>query len=198
MEEPIGRFVGNALEVRESLDVLEGKGPTDTIALTVELGAEMLVLGGVADDVDDGRARIRKALQDGSARERFGRIIEAQHGDRRVLDDRQLLPDAPHRLDVKAQRAGRVVAVDSESVGIASMVLGGGRARAEDKVDHRVGLELHVRLGDVVVVGQPLVTLHHADVGTDAASDRILRAYVIDDDGRAFSPPPLFGERISS
>lgn len=198
MEEPIGRFVGNSLEVKESLDVLEGKGPADTIALTVELGAEMLVLGGVASDIVDGRARIRTSLNDGSARERFGRIIEAQHGDRRVLDNRKLLPDAPHRLDVKAARGGRVVAVDSEGVGIASMVLGGGRARAEDKVDHRVGLETLVRLGDVVEVGQPLVILHHADRGTDDAVARIQRAYVIDDAGKPFTPPALFGERIAS
>ncbi len=198
MDEPIGRFVGNALEVKESLDVLEGKGPKDTVALTVELGAEMLVLGGVAKDIDDGRVRIARCLQDGSARERFGRIIEAQHGDRRVLDDRSLLPAAPGRLDVKAARKGRVVAVDSEGVGIASMVLGGGRARAEDRVDHRVGLEIHVRLGDVVEAGQPLVTLHHADVGVDDAVARIQRAYVVDDRGLSVTPAALFGERIAS
>ncbi len=97
MDQPIGRFVGNSLEVMESLDVLEGKGPDDTVALTVELGAEMLVMGGVATDLDDGRARIKTSLHDGSARERFGRIIEAQYGDRRVVAAHRPQADGHHR-----------------------------------------------------------------------------------------------------
>src|SRR5205823_3972238 len=97
MEQPLGVMVGNALEVQESLDVLEGRGPADVVDLTVELGAEMLVLGRVATDLDDGRARMKRALSDGSAREKFGAIIEAQGGDRRVLDDRSRLPHAQKR-----------------------------------------------------------------------------------------------------
>ncbi len=196
MDQPIGRFVGNSLEVMESLDVLEGKGPDDTVALTVELGAEMLVMGGVATDLDDGRARIKTSLHDGSARERFGRIIEAQYGNRRVLDDRSLLPTAPKQTVITATRAGRLTSVNSEAVGKASMVLGGGRARAEDAVDHRVGLEIHARLGDVVAVGQPLVTLHHADVGVDAATALIRDAYDVGDGDVDIAP--LFLERISA
>jgi thymidine phosphorylase len=196
MDEPIGRFVGNSLEVIESLDVLEGKGPQDTVALTVELGAEMLVMGGVAKDLDEGRAKITRSLQDGSARERFGRIIEAQHGNRRVLDDRSLLPTAPKQQVWTAPRGGRLVKVDSERVGKASMQLGGGRARAEDKVDHRVGLEIHARLGDRVEAGQPLVTLHHADTGVDAATALLREAYVIEDGD--VTPAPLFIDRITA
>jgi pyrimidine-nucleoside phosphorylase len=196
MEEPIGRFVGNALEVQESLDVLEGRGPKDTIELTLELGAEMLVLGKVAKDLNDGRAQIARALNDGSARERFGQIIAAQHGDRRVLDDRSRLPAAPHKRDVVAARAGVVSHIDSEAVGIASMVLGGGRKTAADNVDPRVGLELHVRLGDRVAAGQPIATLHHADVGVDDATARLLAAYRIGD--APVAAPALFGERIAS
>jgi pyrimidine-nucleoside phosphorylase len=196
MDEPIGRFVGNSLEVIESLDVLEGRGPPDTVALTVELGAEMLVMGQVAKDLDEGRAKITRSLQDGSARERFGRIIEAQHGDRRVLDDRTRLPTAPAQQVWTAPRRGRLVRVDSERVGKASMQLGGGRARAEDAVDHRVGLEIHARLGDHIEAGQPLVTLHHADVGIDAALALLREAYVIDDVD--VTPAPLFLDRITA
>jgi pyrimidine-nucleoside phosphorylase len=196
MDEPIGRFVGNSLEVIESLDVLEGHGPADTIALTVELGAEMLVMGGVATDLDDGRIRITRSLQDGSARERFGVIIEAQHGNRRILDDRTLLPTAPKQTVWTAERSGFLTRVDSEAVGKASMQLGGGRARAEDKVDHRVGLEIHARLGERVTAGQPLVTLHHADTGLEAATALLRGAYVIGDD--EVRPAPLFQARIAS
>ena len=196
MDEPIGRYVGNSLEVIESLDVLEGNGPKDTIALTVELGAEMLVMGGVAKDLQDGRARITKSLNDGSAREKFAEIITAQHGDRRVLDDRSLLPTAPAQTVWTASRSGRLLRVDSEAVGKASMVLGGGRARAEDAVDHRVGLEIHARLGDRIEAGQPLITLHHADRGLDAATKLLQGAYVIGDDD--VTPTPLFLTRIAS
>ena len=196
MDEPIGRFVGNSLEVIESLDVLEGHGPADTIALTVELGAEMLVMGGVATDLDDGRIRITRSLQDGSARERFGVIIEAQHGNRRILDDRTLLPTAPKQTVWTAERSGFLTRVDSEAVGKASMQLGGGRARAEDKVDHRVGLEIHARLGERITTGQPLVTLHHADTGLEAATALLRGAYVIGDDD--VRPAPLFQARIAS
>jgi pyrimidine-nucleoside phosphorylase len=196
MDEPIGRFVGNSLEVIESLDVLEGKGPADTIALTVELGAEMLVMGKVAANLDEGRAKITRSLQDGSAREKFGEIIAAQHGSRRVLDDRSLLPTAPQHTVWTAPRSGRLVRVDSEAVGKASMVLGGGRARAEDAVDHRVGLEIHARLGDRIEAGQPLVTLHHADRGVDAARALLSGAYVIGDDD--VTPAPLFQARITA
>ena len=196
MDEPIGRFVGNSLEVIESFDVLEGKGPADTIALTVELGAEMLVMGGVAKNLEEGRAKITTSLQDGSAREKFAAIITAQHGDRRVLDDRTLLPTAPSQTVWTAPRSGRLVRVDSEAVGKASMVLGGGRARAEDAVDHRVGLEIHARLGDRIEAGQPLITLHHADKGLDTAQKLLHAAYVIDDSD--VTPSPLFIARIDT
>jgi pyrimidine-nucleoside phosphorylase len=199
MEQPIGRFVGNALEVRESIEVLRGAGPTDTVALTVELGAEMLVLGGVASSLDEGRARITASLHDGSALAKFRQIVEAQHGDPRVLDEPGRLPTAPAQSVLTATRAGRVVRIDSEAVGVASLVLGGGRLKAEDAVDPRVGLELEVRLGDVVQAGQPLVRLHHADRGLDDARARLAAAIVIDEDvAAAVDVPALFQERIAS
>ncbi len=195
MEQPLGRMVGNALEIEETIDVLNGGGPADVVLLTVELGAEMLVLGKVASSLQDGRARITRALQDGTAMERFGRIITAQGGDRRVLDDKSLLPQARRKVEVTADRAGVVQSVDAESVGIASMLLGGGRERSEDMVDPAVGIEVLVRIGDRVAAGQPLVVLRANDRGVDAASARARAAFVIDDAPRA--PAPLFGARLS-
>ena len=195
MEQPLGVLVGNALEIKESIDVLSGGGPRDIVELTVELGAEMLVLGRVAKDLDDGRARITRSLKDGSAKERFGRIIEAQRGDRRVLDDPKRLPTAPRTLPVAAPKAGFIGAVDTEAIGVASMLLGGGRQRAADAVDPRVGLAVHKRIGDRVEAGEPLVTLHVADTGVDAASAQARDAFRIDD--TALATPALFIERLT-
>lgn len=195
MDQPLGRMVGNALEVQESIDVLEGKGPEDVVALTVELGAEMLVLGKVAQTLDEARDKIRTSLNDGSAKEKFGEIIEAQGGDRRVLDDRSRLPSCEGRVDVVADRAGSVASIDAESVGIASMLLGGGRARFEDDIDPRVGIEVLVSIGDKVEKGQPLFRMHTGDKGIDDAKARLGAAVGLsDDDVEALA---LFGPRLS-
>lgn len=196
MDQPLGVMVGNALEVQESLDVLEGKGPADVVELTVELGAEMLVLGEVAADLDDARAKMRRALSDGSAREKFGEIIAAQGGDRRVIDDRARLPHTSGRAVVKAERAGYVRGIDAEAVGIASMTLGGGRARSHEAVDPRVGVEVHARIGDRVEVGQTLFVLHTAERGVEHAEHRLAHAVkIVEHEVKA---PPLFQARITS
>jgi pyrimidine-nucleoside phosphorylase len=196
MEQPLGKLVGNALEVIESIEVLAGGGPADVVSLTVELGAEMLVLGRAATTLDDGRARITRALGDGSARRAFAKIIEAQRGDPRVVDDVSLLPRAPRKIDVVASGAGIIQSVDTEAVGTAAMLLGGGRQKSSDTVDPRVGVEVHKRIGERVAAGEALVTLHAADVGVDGATVLIKDAFVIGDaDARA---PALFLGRITS
>jgi pyrimidine-nucleoside phosphorylase len=194
MDQPLGVMVGNALEVQESIDVLEGKGPADVRALTVELGAEMLVLGKVAADLAEARARIGKSLDDGSAKEKMREIIIAQHGDARVLDDRARLPSTRDRAEVLASCSGVVHAIDAEAIGIASMLLGGGRARSDDAVDPRVGVEVHVRLGERVEAGQPLFVLHTAERGVEEATLRLAASLRIDD--APLAAPALFGARI--
>jgi pyrimidine-nucleoside phosphorylase len=195
MEQPLGLMVGNALEVQESLDVLEGKGPPDIVALTVELGAEMLVLGKVAKDLADGRARIERVLKDGSARETFGKIIEAQGGDRRVLDNRALLPSAPRTVEVHPSRAGIVQRIDTEAIGVASMMLGGGRQKASDVVDPRVGIRMNAEIGTRLGPGDSVATLHVGEVGIDEAKALVQRAFSMGDAPAA--PPALFVERIA-
>jgi pyrimidine-nucleoside phosphorylase len=163
MSSPIGTTIGNALEVREAIDVLRGGGPADTVELTVELGAEMLVVGRVAKTAAEGRKRIRQVLDDGSALDVFRRMVEAHGGDPRVVDDDSVLPAAPNEIVVESNAAGYVRAIDAERLGLLSVAMGAGRARAEDPVDPAVGIELMARVGSRVARGEPLVKLHVRD-----------------------------------
>ncbi|MGN6106042.1 MAG: thymidine phosphorylase [Kofleriaceae bacterium] len=163
MDAPIGRTIGNALEIRESIEVLRGGGPSDTRELTHVLGGEMLVLGGAARDFAEGRARIERVLGDGSALEVFRKLVEAQGGDPRVCDSPgSVLPRAPHR-DELALRPGRIVGIDSEALGIAALILGAGRRIKEDAIDPGAGLVIDAYLGEVIEPGAPpQVVLHHS------------------------------------
>jgi thymidine phosphorylase len=180
MDEPIGTRVGNALEVRESIEVLAGAGPADTRELTVRLGAEMLVVGGLCRDADAGAARIAGSLDDGSAREVFRKLVAAQGGDARVVDDPDaVLPRAHRRTPVPAPIGGTVTAVAADEIGVAALLLGAGRRAKTDTVDPAVGVELLCRVGDVVAAGAPLAMLYHNDRGADAAAQRVTAAYAL-------------------
>ncbi|MBA3819513.1 MAG: thymidine phosphorylase [Deltaproteobacteria bacterium] len=202
MDAPIGRTIGNALEIRESIEVLRGGGPADTRELTHVLGAEMLVLGGVAKDAADGRARIEKALADGSALEVFRKVVAAQGGDPKVCDSPgSVLPKPAHR-DELTLSPGRVVAIDSEALGIAALILGAGRRTKEDKIDPSAGLVVDAYLGEVIEPGAaPQVMLQHSlppgDGRIAEARAMIERAFVIEPaDIDRPSPLPLRTSRI--
>lgn len=195
MNQPLGRCVGNALEVVESLDVLEGRGPADVVELTVALGAEMLVLGHVADDVADGRRQIEAAIASGAGMRLFERIVEAQGGDPRALTDRSRLPTARRTVEVPAARSGWVTAFASDEVGRAAMLLGAGRQKVDDRVDPAVGLVLHAKVGDRVEKGQPLATLYvNGEDALDAATQKLLGAIELGDE--RVEPGPLVAERV--
>ena len=195
MDAPLGECVGNAIEVVESIEVLRGGGPADLRELTVELGAEMLVLGEVASDLEAARETLRAHLDDGRAAERFGRIIEAQGGDPRVIDDLSLLPNAPTVAPFVAPRAGFVTGFACADVGRAAMALGAGRAKKEDAVDPGVGLVVRARRGDRVEAGEPLVEIRARDEATRAACiERLATAIHIGEEAPIV--PPLVLERI--
>jgi pyrimidine-nucleoside phosphorylase/thymidine phosphorylase len=181
MDEPLGRAVGNAVEVEESIALLSGGGPDDLRALTVALGAEMLVLGGAAGDRAAGRARIEAAIADGSGLRKLEEIVAAQGGDPAAIRDPGRLPRAPHRREVAAPAAGFVTAIDTEAVGLAAVALGAGRARVEDRVDPAVGILVHRKLGERVERGEPLATILHGDAGEapDRVAARLLAAWSI-------------------
>jgi pyrimidine-nucleoside phosphorylase len=163
MDRPLGRAVGNALEVAESFECLKGKGPDDLRELVGVLGGEALALAGIAPDAREGRARVERSLDDGSALAALAGAIEEQHGDPACLEDPARLPSAPGRAPWLADRSGRLGFRDVRSVGVAVAGLGGGRARLGDGIDPAVGLVFHRSAGDEVQVGDALATIHHRD-----------------------------------
>jgi pyrimidine-nucleoside phosphorylase len=182
MDAPLGRAVGNALEVVECIDVLKGGGPQDLVDVSIELTARMLVLGKVAGDRDDAERQARGAIQSGAGLERFRRIIEVQGGDPKVVDDSARLPHVADRRLVAAERAGFVARLDAELVGRASVALGAGRDRVEDPVDPAVGIRVIAKPGDAVRAGDPILELHYRDRGRlDTALRLTGQAITIDD-----------------
>ena len=160
MDVPLGTTIGNALEVREAIEVLRGEGPADTVELTVALGAEMLVLGGVVASRPAAKKRIEEAIESGAGLEKFRAMVAAQRGDIRVVDDPSLLPKAPVRKEVLAEADGVVQRCQALTLGRVAMRLGAGRSRADDEIDLAAGIELSVKPGDRVERGQPLAWLH--------------------------------------
>ncbi|GIU92399.1 MAG: hypothetical protein KatS3mg011_1305 [Acidimicrobiia bacterium] len=190
MDTPLGREVGNANEIRESIEVLRGDGPPDLVEVVFTLGSEMLLLGGVAPDRETARARLEAAVRSGEALERFACVVEAQGGDPRVVDDFDLLPTTDRRHEVVANRSGFLVACDARLVGIAAMRLGAGRERKEDTVDPGVGITLLAKPGDRVEAGQPLASLSYRHTARlDEALGIIEPAFVIGDHPPAAQAP---------
>jgi pyrimidine-nucleoside phosphorylase len=195
MSQPLGRAVGNALEITEAIETLRGGGPPDLRQLSLRLGAEMLRLAGAGDDLSANETRLAQSLTDGRALRKFGELIEAQGGDPRVCDDPGRLPQAPVQRPVPAPRDGVVSAIDALEIGLVSKALGAGRDRKEDPIDVSVGIVLHRKVGDAVRAGEPLATVHAARADQfDALRDRVATAFQI---GREAQPLPLIVARIA-
>jgi len=195
MDAPLGSAVGNAVEVRESIDVLRGRGPAEVRELTLRLGVEMLRAGG-AGEGDAARARLETALADGTALRRFAEVIDAQGGDARVVDDPGRLPQPRCKRIVHGDRSGVVSAIDAELVGRAAVELGAGRSRKEDPVDPAAGLLLHKRVGDPIRAGDAIAELHAADESRLQAGEARFRAAVAIGETPPRTPP-LVLERVA-
>ena len=190
MDQPLGIMVGNALEVKESIDLLRGEGPADAHALTLRLAEELLDMAGLP------RERAAEQLNNGSALERFESMVDAQGGDARVIAQPELLPKAPQRIPLLSPRRGYVTQLDARAVGDAAVWLGAGRRIKSDKVDPRVGVELCAKVGSYVEAGEPLLWIHHDHRGFEAAKEKLLTAYQFSDDKPP--PAPLIYEVITS
>ncbi len=188
MDQPLGRAVGNSLEVVESVEILKGEGPEDLRELCLELAAWMLLLGERVKTVEAGRELAEEFIANGSALDKFREIIRRQGGDERVVDDYARLPHAANRRDALSPASGYVTGMDCEKIGLASVWLGAGREKKEDAVDPGVGLIVHKKPGDAVRQGEPLATLHYnARARVDESASLVERSYRIDSE----RPAPL-------
>jgi pyrimidine-nucleoside phosphorylase len=163
MNQPLGCAVGNALEVREAINTLHGKGPADFREHCLHVAAHMLVLGETTPDLETGRALAEKSVADGSAFAKFRQLVQAQGGDVSYVDDPDKLPRASLVETVTASRSGYVESVQARRVGEASVALGAGRAKKTDPIDYAVGFVIHRKVGDKIRVGDPLFTVHAND-----------------------------------
>jgi pyrimidine-nucleoside phosphorylase len=190
MNQPLGRKAGNAMEVAESIEVLSGAGPADVRELCLELAAWMFFLGERVKNVEEGKKLSADLIVSGHAREKFREIVGLQGGDVGVVDDPLRLAHARHTLDVASPNDGFIAATQCEQLGVACVVLGGGREKKEDAIDPAVGLEFHKRIGDAVKRGEPLCTLHYNADGRLAEARRLVEtAYRIEPEKPKVIPP---------
>ncbi|HSF86578.1 MAG TPA: thymidine phosphorylase [Acidimicrobiia bacterium] len=183
MNQPLGKEIGNANEIAESLDVLQGSGPDDLVEITYLLGVEMLIAGGVTTDRGEARQRLERAVASGAALDKFAEVIAEQGGNANVVLNRSLLPAAAERHEVVAAKDGVVTRCDALDLGLASVRLGGGRQKKEDNVDPAVGITLHAKVGAVVAAGDVLGTVTYNDEGRLASAlPYVERAWEIGDE----------------
>ncbi len=196
MDQPLGEKIGNALEIEESLDILRGGGPPDTVEIIKTLAVEMLVLSGLARDADAAISMVRRVVGNGAALHKFRDVVEAQGGDPAIVDGTRPLASAPHRYTLHARAAGYVRECDALAIGMGVVRLGGGRVAAEDSIDPAVGLVLAAKVGDAVAGGDELATVHYSTADQLASALPVLeRAWTISPD--PVEAPPLLIARIS-
>ncbi|ADC51004.1 pyrimidine-nucleoside phosphorylase [Alkalihalophilus pseudofirmus OF4] len=182
MNQPLGLTVGNALEVKEAIDMLRGEGPEDLRELCLTLGSQMVYLANQASSVQEARQKLEEVISSGKALETLKTFIEAQNGDPSIVDDPEKLPKAKHLIEVKAKQSGSVSAIVADKIGTAAMLLGAGRATKESEIDLAVGLVLNKKIGDKVEAGDSIVTLHSNNEDVQNVIDMVLNAYSITSD----------------
>ncbi len=197
MNQPLGKAVGNALEVEEAIATLRGQGPADFTEHCMIIASHLLILGGKAEDTQEARTILQNLIESGAALEQFRRWIEAQGGNPSVADDPTIMPQAKVIRDVPAPRSGVIAGIDAMEVGLTAVLLGAGREKKGDPIDHSVGIVLGPKVGDEVKAGERLFTLHAADeTNFEAARQRLLNAYTWSDE--PVEPPPLIHQIVKA
>ncbi|HDN80465.1 MAG: pyrimidine-nucleoside phosphorylase [Chloroflexi bacterium] len=195
MNQPLGLAVGNALEVKEAIDTLQGRGPQDFVEHCIVVAAEIVRLAGKARDSRQARSMVEKALKEGKAWEKFVEWIEAQGGDRAVVEDPSLLPQARYQEPLLSPRSGYISELNAMEVGMAAVILGAGREKKGEPIDHSVGIVLHKKIGNYVEKNEPLLTIYANDLSRlEEARKRLLGAFSWSE--MEPSPPPLIYEVI--
>ena len=187
MSQPLGHEVGNANEVREAIEVLRGGGPDDLVFISLTLAAHMSVLAKVFRTYEEAFERLEEMLKSGRALEKFRQFVEAQGGNPGVADNPDLLPQARYHTEVKAEHDGYVGAIDAEKVGLAAMMLGAGRKKKEDRIDHAAGVTMKKKIGQRINAGETIAVLHSNDPDVTAVKNMLVQAVQI----RPTAPPPI-------
>lgn len=173
MSQPLGFAIGNALEVKEAIDTLQGHGPEDLNELCYTLGSQMVVLGGKAKTIEEARKMLEEVVANGKALEVLKKFIAAQGGDASVVDDPSRLPQAKYVSEIVAKQSGYISKIEADDIGTAAMLLGAGRATKESEIDLAVGLILRKKVGDYVEAGEPIVTVHANTENIDNVVEKI-------------------------
>jgi pyrimidine-nucleoside phosphorylase len=194
MSQPLGYAIGNALEVKEAIDTLIGKGPDDLTELCLTLGSHMVYLAKKASSLSEARELLEKAMQDGSALEKFKVFLESQGGDASIVDDPSKLPQAKYIVELKATEAGFVSEIVADQIGTAAMLLGAGRATKESTIDLAVGLVLRKKVGDQVQAGESLVLIYSNFENVTEVKEKLLESIKISPE--KVKPPTLIYEEI--
>ena len=185
MNQPLGRAIGNALELKEAIDTLKGQGPEDLTELVLTLGAQMVVLAQKAETLEDARAQLQSVIDNGAAVEKFKTFLSNQGGDASVVDDPSKLPTAKYTFELPAKQSGVVSEMVANEIGIASMMLGAGRQTKEDDIDLAVGLVLHKKIGDKVNEGESLLTIYANQEDVAAVKQKLYENITISDSAEA-------------
>lgn len=196
MDQPLGKMIGNSLEVVEVIDVLRGGGPDDLHELCLHLAGWMLQMGGVSKTVAEGKQRTADLIASGQALEKFRQMIELQGGNPRVVDSPELLPRAQHTMEVASSQDGYLASMQCEQIGTACVILGGGRERKENSVDPAVGIVLHKKVGDRVAAGEAIATIHYNSQARAEEARQLIERSCRIEDARPTSKRPLIHKVI--
>ena len=194
MSQPLGFAIGNALEVKEAIETLQGKGPQDLTDLVLTLGSQMVILAKKAETTQEAKAMLCEAITSGKAIAKFKEFLQNQGGDASVVDDTAKLPQAKYQIELPAKKSGYVSRMVADEIGVASMLLGAGRATKEDTIDLAVGIVLHKKVGDKVSEGESLLTIHSNRENVDEVKQKLYDNIFIEDTAKA---PQLIHEIIT-
>ncbi|MDY0396518.1 pyrimidine-nucleoside phosphorylase [Virgibacillus halophilus] len=196
MSQPLGFAIGNALEIKEAIETLQGNGPDDLTELCLTLGSRMVLLAGKAESVDGAREMLIQNMHNGKAFAQFKKFLIAQGGDAKVADNPELLPAATWRIELPAKKSGYIDSIVADEIGKAAMLLGAGRASKESEIDLAVGIVLHKKIGDPVKEGESLLTLHTNSEDVDNVKQAIYQNITISD--QPVQAPSLIYKTIES
>lgn len=192
MDQPLGKSVGNALEVKEAVETLKGGGEADFTELCITIGSFMLLAGKRAETLEQAETLLKNSIESGSALEKFRRFVENQGGDTRIIDNTELLPKSKYKAVLNAPESGVISSIDGEKVGMASLAVKAGRLAKDDKIDHGSGFVFLSKIGDTVTEGQPIAEIYAPDkASAEEAQKLLVKAYGFG--GNTVKKPVLLG-----